>query len=518
MNIGLANIYAFRPHMEHLYFLSKLLQDAGHNTHFLTCDASLSDCYPRSLKDTSKLTECSKCVLGGIRSYPVSNVTSISKSSEHRITESELRDIALSSACTLNRTESDDDHQLTEVEATIQKLIKPIAQTYDTVIDWINNNQLEGVIVFNGRMDVTRAITFACEKENIPFITHERTWFGDGLRLNPGSNCLSIKHVDRLVQEYDSKPLSKEQAFLAGKHIAQRFLQSNTLEWRLYNANPEPAKWPIETQGKRVLVIPSSKNEFAGHDEWKSAWKSNTDALNDYMQAFNINPQQMVIRFHPNWAENIGAVKGEKSISHYSEWASAKGVHIVPSDSKLSTYDLIQQADIVIMNGGSSAVEAGACGKEVVCLGPSPYMNCRFVRCFQNREEFYDPAKIIEISPTEIIQSTLRYVYLRARRFPQYIDNVKARTTTRYEYYSGANPDVLIRMFKLNQVEAYDKSFDKNDEDEISVVNMIIEKRWRELVSSKTERPAFGQRLPISRKNGFQLIDSLRDRLKRGDR
>ncbi|GAA4364682.1 capsule biosynthesis protein [Kangiella marina] len=518
MNIGLVNIYAFRPHMEHLYFLAKTLEDAGHNTHFLTCDAALSDCYPRSLKDTSKLSECSKCIIGGIRSYPVGNVTSIKKKTQHHITEDELRNIALSSACTLNRTESDDDHHLAEVEKTVEKLIPSIAKTYNSATNWIRNNQLDGVVVFNGRMDVTRAITYACEIENVPFITHERTWFGDGLRLNPGSNCLSIKHVDKLVQEFDSKPLTKEQALLAGNHIAQRFLQSNTLEWRLYNANPEPAKWPINTQGKKVLVIPSSKNEFAGHDEWKSTWKSNTDALNDYMQAFNINPQQMVIRFHPNWAENIGAVKGEKSIYHYSEWANAKGVHVVSSDSKLSTYDLIQQADIVIMNGGSSAVEAGACGKEVICLGPSPYMNCRFVRCFQRKEELYDSEKIVDISPVEIIQSTLRYVYLRARRFPQYIDNVKARTTTRYEYYSGADPDVLIRMFKSNQVEAYDKSFEQTDEDELEVIKKIIEKRWRELVSPKSMNSNLGHRLKISRRGGFKLIDGLRDHLKRGDR
>ncbi|AKE52347.1 capsule biosynthesis protein [Kangiella geojedonensis] len=517
MNVGLVNIYAFRPHVEHLYFLSEVLKKDGHNTHFLTCDATLSSCYPRALKQSSKVSECSKCILGGVRSYPVKQISSIANSYSSTLSNSTLNELALSSACTLHRTESEDDYDLEEVKQTIKELSKPISVVYESTVDWIQKNQLDAVIVFNGRMDATRAITFACERLSVPFITHERSWFGDGLRLNPGANCLSIRHVDKLVREYDSKPLTFEQSMLAAKHLAQRFLQANKLEWRLYNANPEPAKWPLSSPGKKILVIPSSKNEFAGHPEWKSGWKSNTQALEDYMEAFDIKPEQVIVRCHPNWSENIGAVTGEKSQQHYSEWAASRGVHVINSDSKLSTYDLIQQADIVIMNGGSSAVEAGACGKEVVCLGPSPYMSCGFVKTFLNQDDLSSEWAGKVKTKTEIIQSTLRYMYLRARRFPQYVDNVIANTTTDYSYYEGADSRVLIDMFKSEVVEAYDKEFGASDEAELKVVEKVRSKEWRELTKYEPSIK-LGPSINISRKKSLKFIDYVRSKIKRGDR
>lgn len=77
MNIGFVNVFAFRPHVEHLIYLSELLKAKGHNVYFLTCDSSVSNCYAREIKGSGRISECSKCILGGVRSYTNENITSV---------------------------------------------------------------------------------------------------------------------------------------------------------------------------------------------------------------------------------------------------------------------------------------------------------------------------------------------------------------------------------------------------------------------------------------------------------
>lgn len=518
MNIGFSNIYAFRPHMEHLIYLEKQVEREGHKTFFLTCDANLSACYVRELKGTSKAVECSKCILGGVRGYPVNNITSLKKVSETVIVNDEIvRKLALSSACTLNRTESEEEYNDKEIIKIIDKLSEPIRQTVNAAVKWIEDNNLEGVIVFNGRMDMTKAITYACELKGIPFLTHERTWFGNGLRINPGSDCLSIKHIDNLVKEYDRKPLTREQASYAAKLVAMRFLQQNQLEWRLYNKEPQSTRWPVNTKLKRVLVLPSSKNEFAGHPEWKSEWVSNTQALDDYMEVFNVKPEQVVIRCHPNWSENIGQVTGERSTNHYTRWAREKGVYLIEPQNKANTYDLIQESDIVILNGGSSAVEAGACGKEVVCLGPAPYQSCSFVTCFKSKSEMkvFQGHKLTE--KIDVIRSTLRYVYLRAKRFPLFENEIKAVTTTDFKFIDIKSASDLVDNLKYQSINSSDINYATNLLDEDVVCRELLNSNWHGLTVDGSIED-FSSGFKLKRKGVFKLVEVFRKLIKRGDR
>lgn len=515
MKIGFANIFSFRPHVEHLFYLSELMRTSGHEVSFLTCDSSVSNCYSRAIKDAGRLKECSKCIVGGVRSYTNKNITAI-LDQQSDLTTSELEKLALSSSCTLSRTESEAEWDDPEVANIRKSLSGPIGSVFESAKQWIRANELDAVICFNGRMDLTRAVTYACEASGIPYICHERTWFGDGVQLVPNDNCLGLKALGDLVAEYDNKPLTRAQAQLSGKLLGERFLQQNSLEWRLYNKNPEPALWPLDSIGKRVLVVPSSKNEFAGHEDWKSSWEDNTKALDDYFDVFGIEPNQVVLRCHPNWAENIGKAHGDRSLKLYRDWAKERGIYSISSEEKASTYDLIQQADTVILNGGSSAVEAGACGKHVVCLGPSTYERAGFVQVFRSRADM-EGRRPIELPEDTIRRKTLRFLYVRSHRFPQFVDFVKAIETTRYEYFEGADPERLVSMLASGKITADDSEFAESDEFEAEVVSALSRCEWGKLADYQ---PPVEMRscLKIERRKGFRWIDGFRSKFARGDR
>lgn len=518
MKIGLVNIYSFRPHVEHLVYLNYLLELAGHNVCFLTCDGQLSSCYSRLLKGTSKFWECSKCILGGVRSFPVGPVSTMGcKLQGAGLNREKLFELGLSSACTLNRTESETEWMEPEIQETLEALAGPINHAYNRTLRWIEMCGLEAVVCFNGRMDVTKAITCACEAAGVPYITHERTWFGNGLKLNPNANCLSLKAVSDMAANFGNKPLTKRQAQHAGKLAGDRFIQRNTLEWRLYNKNPEPVPWPANTDGPRLLVVPSSKNEFAGHEDWKCGWTNNTQALDDLLDAFSIRSSQVVVRCHPNWAENIGRVTGKRSLNHYIEWANKRNIHCIHSEDKASTYDLIQQADIVVVNGGSSAVEAGVCGKQVICLGPSTYQSAGFVRTFNKRDELWQDGALDMLDSDIVRRNTLRFLYLRSRRFPQYVDFVRAKDTTSYSYFYGGDPDRLEAMFRTGGVLPDDEHYAEDTSYEDEIIRLFIKHDWEALADYVEDRPQL-EPLKICRRQGLGWVDKIRARMSRGDR
>lgn len=516
MKIGLANIFSFRPHVEHLEFLARTLENDGHEVVFLTCDSAVDTCYIRELRERSRFRECAQCIVGGVRSYRSDGVTPV-QSRASDLDERELRSLALSSSATLTRTESEREWEEPGVRAIRERLAGPISDVYQSTRDWIIEEGIEGVICFNGRMDLPRAVTYACEKLDVPYITHERTWFGDGIQLIPNGNCLSLKALSELVREFDDKPLTSYQAAHAGKLIGDRFLQRNSLEWRLYNKNPEPAPWPLNTAGKRVLVLPSSKNEFAGHDEWRTEWADNTQALDDFFAAFNINANQVVLRCHPNWAESIGRVNGNRSLDLYTQWARERSIHCIGSDQKANTYELIQQADIVVLNGGSSAVEAGACGKQVVCLGPSTYQDAGFVHVFRSPQELQAADGQLDLDPDLVRRKTLRFLYVRSRRFPQFVPYVKALETTKYAYFRGAKSEVLIRMFKEGSIPPDDPEFAGSETQENDVLRALQSAEWGKLADYQAPLD-IGEPLQINRRAGLNWIDSFRAKFARGDR
>lgn len=531
MRIGFTNLFAYRPHVEHLKFLSDICRDDGHKIFYFACDGDLEFCYTKMIKDKkgffSGKLECTKCMIGGIRSYSEKYVDSISSLDTHGSSSKEkaLESLSLSSAATILRVESDDELNGEDIVKIQNSLSSSIDKVYSTSMNWIRGNNLDALVVFNGRMDITAAVIKAAEDCNVNYVTHERTWFGDGIRIIPKNNCLSISEIKRLANYYKDLPLTNDQAIFTAKLMAMRFKGTNHLEWRLYNKNREKLdRWPsAKVQGKKYLVIPSSRNEFMGNREFKTSWKDNTSALKDLVEVFDIDPLNVVLRGHPNWSENIAKSTGKRSSEHYSRFCREMGFTYIDSSSTACTYSLIEQADVVIMNGGSSTIEAATLGKPVVCLSPSQFQDSGFVTTYTSRESMIDsPSLFIDINPNMITKYAMRHIYTAARRFPMFVDEVKAISTTKYEYadrYVSSKP--LIEAIISQKLTAYDSDHCNDDAYENRLIALLHGHKWDEILNMESCfdscRDDSKKRI-IQRRKCFKYVDFIRECFKRGDR
>ena len=469
LRIGFASIYSWRPHVEHLTFLAQLAEKAGHEAHFLTCDADLPTCYTRELRGRPGWQECLQCRAGGIRSYTGQHVSAIGKllagAGELPAVPVEW---AQSSASTLGRFESDADYASADFEARTRRLHPAVQTSYAAARRWIESHRLDAVCVFNGRMDATRAIFEAAKSLDVRVVSVERTWFGDGLQLYPEENCLGLQTVHRLMREWRDRPLTQAQAVRAASYGARRFLRRNDKEWRAYNVGAQASAWPVAAVGakRRILLLPSSRNEVWGHPDWTSAWVDALAAYDALIEHLRLAPDELVLRCHPNWGERIGLAGGEMSERHYAGWATARGIRTIASRDPASTLGLIEQCDAIVVANGSAALEAGLLGKQVIATAPSIYAEAGLRDDASSLAALHSLRLYADLSDDErraaqrrLPRQTLRFAYTMVHRVPQYIEAVKAEATTRFRYDFDADPERFIDLLRSGVLRADDESF-----------------------------------------------------------
>lgn len=521
MRIGFASIYAYRPHVEHVYWLASLMQERGHDVSYLSCDAALSHCYTKALRDVQGrgIKECVKCTAGGVRSFTGERVDSMRQYMDKAGAAAAIeaaRPWSFSSVCTILRTESEADKDTQEFRELHERLTQGAAEAFAAATRWIEARKLDAIVCFNGRMESTRALLEAARAKGIPFISIERTWFGDGLLMIPDENCLGLAEVDQIVAAYRDTPLTEAQARRVAALLASRFLRVNTLEWRAYNQNAVECEWPAQRNGLKLLITPSSLNEFDGHPDWRTHWPDQIAALDSLFDELGVDPASCILRCHPNWGETIGRRTGVLPETMYTDWARRRGVHVIPSHDRTSTLGLIPQADVIVVNGGSAAFEAGALGKQIVALGTSIYQKAGFQITYCGPEDKPNLALIGRQSPRDIASKVLRFAYTFNFRFYQYVEDVRAETTTVYRYNPDAEAAKLEQLIERRHVSPDTEVIAANADGENRVLDFLEERDWAALSAAQPPIPENFAR--VSRRGLFRTLDGIRARLRHGDR
>lgn len=522
LRIGFATIYAWRPHVEHAHFLAQLAQRDGHDVRWLTCDADLPACYTRELRGRPAWLECMQCRAGGARSYARHNVVSIGAMAG---LDSAAADPAWShsSASTLGRFESDADYASRAFAEIATRLQPAVERAYRAARAWISREGLDAVCVFNGRMDATRGVFEAARSLGVRVVTMERTWFGDGLQLYPDESCLGLQSVHRIVGDWRGRALTRAQALRAAAPVARRFLRQNVGEWRAYNVNARESPWPVRKAARRILLIPSSRNEVWGHADWESGWPDPLAAYDAIMAHLALTPSDVLLRCHPNWSERIGKQGGEASERYYTEWARQRGVHVIASADATSTLGLIAQCDAIVVANGSAALEAGILGKQVIAIAPSIYQEAGF------RDGVVRPAQLSSLGlhaslpaveqaglRAVIKRQTLRFAYSMVHRVAQYTRFVRAETTTRFRYDMSADPRRFIELLRTGVLRADDDSWAESTVEEDDVLALIDRGEWQRVLDAV--EPVQQHHAPMQRRLFYRPIDAVRELMPIGDR
>lgn len=517
MRVGLINFFPMRPHVEHMYFISKCLTKLGYEVSYLSCSGGEAKCYYKVISQKSGNLACLQCKLGGFKSYDDSNISYIDIDRKVEVDE-EMLDWPRSSSYTAFRVEEGfEDIFMEKSNELYNELLLSVASVHKQTKEWIKKNNIEYVMVFNGRMDILRASLEACYDLNIPVNTIERTWFGDGIQFNFRGNCLNLKDITFLHENFKDKPLTKLQIEKVKSAFLPRFSNEDNNEWRNYNRNRSDYEWNTSESGLKCLILPSSKNEVLGHPDWKNPHHdSYKDVFLKCIDKLGIERHNVILRGHPNWSERIGSAEGMHINDDFKKWASEVGINYIESHDSADTLGLIKQADVVLLNGSSSVYEAAFLGTPTILVSPCFYYSAGISKNVFTEEDIekLDTSYIENYNHGEVLIRAARFIYTHGFRYAQFSDHVRAITTTDYVYKIDEKVMSKLKyILENNEITSSDESFSSTTIEEEEFVNAIIRGDY----SYQSNVKKYDGFFKINRRSFYRPVDWIRSKMKRGD-
>lgn len=250
----------------------------------------------------------------------------------------------------------------------------------DSAIAIIEEIKPDGIYIYNGRFMETRPFYELALQKNIPFYSVE-VIFGK----KPGDfykavyenslphdiklrNSLVLKTWDNSNKTYDEKVKIGESFYLKrrGKqHSGDRHIY---IENQVKNLLPKD--W--DDSKLNIAIFNSSEDEFAaigGDYEKLTLFENQIEGLRTIFKKFLNTQYHFYLRIHPN----LGQVNYSYHKRLYELPTEFKNVTVIPANSDVDSYHLMEKAEKVIVFNSTMGIEAAYWGKPVILLSPSYY-------------------------------------------------------------------------------------------------------------------------------------------------
>ena len=300
-------------------------------------------------------------------------------------------------------------------------IVSEICDYVDYVYDLLSQIKPDEIISFNGRLFDNRLFYDIANALGIKYTALEVV-FGDGRRGKPlkrqrfeGGLPHSIKLNAQMMNElWEKSPLSdKEKADIASSFYVKRRKGEFTMDI-VYISDQKQGKLPedFDPNQRNIAIFNSSEDEFSAvGGEWEmSIFKSQYECV-DYILQRSSPDIHYYLRIHPH-------LKGVKYKAHMELYSLSKykNLTIIPPESEVSTYDLMEACEKVVTFGSTMGVESAYWGKPSILLRRSMYENLDI--CYKaSRKEDVMPLLEGKLDPKPRLGALKYAYYLLDRRY-----------------------------------------------------------------------------------------------------
>ena len=392
------------PHQEtELEIIEKHLRE-GDEIYYIQCKRNITNCFLWQYPSEDICIFCQKRFSVGVSllSQPI-NILTWPKDSELQLrgnlsfkNTQELKNfsidgvnIGLCVASTLISEFADENFNTEAHKDIIQDNLYAAHYIYKSFIQIIKKIQPDLVYLFNGRHTTEAPIIMACKEKDIPYYTHEvgHTYFKYRLVYNDLPHA-TLPIEDECKNIY--KRYGHEQALLFAQKNYTLRRSGNTLAGRNFIQQQNPNALPdgFDTRKKNIIFYNSSFFEFAalpGFASISKIYPSEDVALSQVAQDCADDPQiHIYCRMHPNLSgKNTEQISKLRSITN-----KFPNLTIIPPESSVDSYALMEQAKIIVTFHSTMGEEASFWGKPVIIIGLAAY---------RHLEGFYRPSSHAEL-------------------------------------------------------------------------------------------------------------------------
>ncbi len=294
----------------------------------------------------------------------------------------ELEDAVFSELVTYLRTDEPDvDSWFTRY--TARKMREAATPLYAALSEFLTLHNFERAIVPNGRVPDQRLALLACKNSGVPVEYYE---IGRARENSYYLGSTQVHDRDGTQREVHAKTAhlsDSEAAGLANEWLATRM--GTGLSIHPYNKNwkPKGASSSEKTSERsKAVFFSSSVDEFASYGgSWKKhLWSDQYDAFAEILTHLTRRSVDCVLRIHPN-LQNKSRRYVAKELSRIREIKNQfPSLTVLGHMDSTNSYDLLEQADMVIIGRSTLGLEANASGKCVWTTTAARYDDVADVR------------------------------------------------------------------------------------------------------------------------------------------
>lgn len=260
------------------------------------------------------------------------------------------------------------------LERTVHALLDAAIQTYLATQHLVSTLAIDRAYVFNGRFATSRAVLRAARSRGVPCFVHERGHDLQHYALYPNTTPHDLSFVKAEIERaWESSLDAPARVELGSRFFAER-AQGATQSWYSFvseqSAGRLPANWnPDRTN---VAIFTSSEDEFAAvGPEWRNPiYPDQTQAVVSIIGDERLRARSDVhvyVRMHPN-------LKGvaNTDVSRL-RLVTSPAATIIPPESDVSTYALLQACSRILSFGSTVGIEAAYWGRASILAGRCMY-------------------------------------------------------------------------------------------------------------------------------------------------
>lgn len=434
MNHRILVIGFFTEWVTHLGTELELCQrglDENAEVHVLMCDGGIGGCRVNPL---GLARDCRLCLyrrirghqmlLGGVHEHYISdyiNCNFDAKASCSQVVSAdqakgfchegaELGWGALSSAIDLLRDPDGRDARFAEI---LPRLTKSAVLAYEATCSFLRTQAaFDAVYIFNGRFESTLGARLAVMKDGRSrLMLHERGANIGKYAVFDDGKLHSRSAISTRIQQHWDRAADIKAAVKDGEVFFRKRRHGLAEDWWSFvsqqRVDAMPTSW--STRVKNIVIFNSSEDEWAAvGDEWSNNvyGRQSLGIEQIVLDVGRLSPESMIyLRMHPN-------LKGVQN-------ADVDRIHrirspnfcLISPESEISSYALMEAADVVLTFGSTMGIEAAYWGKSSILAGPAEYENLGSVHVMSSHEQVIDALLAIP-APLDNL-GAIKYGYYR---------------------------------------------------------------------------------------------------------
>lgn len=373
--------------------------DDGWNVTVLQCRSELRACAQNFYHRWTDCQRCKSRFMAGINWLGKQNVIlndmyflnndecktvqefeslTLSSASELRSIKIDGADIGLAALGSLISLLREPEFDVVSHRHLVVSALQTATITFYSVRNHLKIQNPDKLVLFNGRFAELRAALLAALSVNVPVFVHERSGVLEKYSITANGSPHDLTIIKKMIDDVFSNSTLDytEKTRIAAEWYAER-RDNKPQSWYSFIDSQQKGVLPeLSSDRSNVVIFNSSEDEMEAFDYWKNPiYRNQTDGINRIAEIISNDSRfKLFLRIHPN----LKGVDNSQVKSINSLKERFPSLTVIPAESPVSTYDLMDACDVVVSFGTTVGIEAAYAGKPVFLLGRAIYedLNC----------------------------------------------------------------------------------------------------------------------------------------------